>query len=117
MADLPIKPLATPWHAQKVEYRKATGLDVYGKPASYDSGMINCTARVTMVEVVDANATRGKRQGLVVETPPQSFFAINDHLVYDGEEYTIIGIDKPRTNILGRSFYVVLTAVSKRGNV
>ena len=117
MALLPHVKRSTPWHAGRVEYRKITGYDLYGAPSGYDHAVLPATVRRSSIEVMEAGGTRARRQGLVCEVTPQAFFAVNDHLVHDGQEYTIIGVDAPRTSLLGRSYYVVLTAVAKRGNV
>lgn len=78
--------------------------------------MLPAKVRTTMIEVQEKNELRAQRQGLIVEVTTQGFFAINDHLVWAGQEYTIVGID-PKQDFRGESQWTVLTSVLKRGGV
>ena len=117
MAQLQVKFVAAPWFPNLIRYLKTgSEFDAYGVPVGQDWAMLPAKVRTTMIEVQEKNELRAQRQGLIVEVTTQGFFAINDHLVWAGQEYTIVGID-PKQDFRGESQWTVLTSVLKRGGV
>lgn len=118
MPVLPVVYRSTPYYGGLIRYVKPRGLDVYGKPIAGDDDHADLPARVrtSRIELQEKGGVRAVRDGISVELTKQDWMAINDHVVWQGEEYTIIGIDS-REDYRGRTHFVVLSCVKKRGNV
>jgi hypothetical protein len=113
VSQISIKPRRVPWFPNEIEYRSGLTLDVYGNPLSYDFAMLPAKVVDGNVEMIEKGGTRTVRAGITVQTTPQSFFEIDDHIFWNGKEYTIIGIDI-RRDYRGIAQFVKLTAVDKR---
>jgi hypothetical protein len=117
MAPLPVTRRSVPYFPGTITYKKPTARDLYGKPTGADDeATLPAKTRASAVEVMEKGGVRAKRDGLVVQVVDHAWLALGDHLLWRGQEYTIIGLDR-REDYTGVVRFATLTAVLKRGEV